>query len=169
MLAACVFFFLPSSFSQGFYSQATEHIYCIIISRLHTANHLQYKSNVAMLRVTITRVAHCYKTWTLPSKYYCIKFIHTLYASFFTPSCALHGRIAKSLNQVAIVNLPNTWRRTFGYNINQRTVSTATRLASSTIDTLHNTITITATCNVLELISVRVVLCTICLTRYFVP
>ena len=27
----------------------------------------------------------------------------------------------------------------------------------------------TAACNVLELISVRVVLCTICLTRYFVP
>ena len=29
--------------------------------------------------------------------------------------------------------------------------------------------TITAACNVLELKSVRVVLCTICLARYFVP
>ena len=32
-----------------------------------------------------------------------------------------------------------------------------------------SSLTITDTCNVLELISVRVVLCTICQTRYFVP
>ena len=32
-----------------------------------------------------------------------------------------------------------------------------------------SSLTITAACNVLEFISVRVVLCTICLTRYFVP
>ena len=32
-----------------------------------------------------------------------------------------------------------------------------------------SSLTITAACNVLELISVWVVLCTICLTRYFVP
>ena len=68
---------------------------------------------------------------------------------FSHSSCALHGRIAKSLNQAlpAIVTLPNSWRRPFGYNLNQSTVSTAKRLGSlfwyliaSTIDTLHRTI-----------------------------